>query len=321
MALSQMEVYNEYIMQATIERVSQRVDAFNEASAGTIVLSVEGFDGDFLNKSMFKSISSAMRRVDRYAANSDLTPTALEEIADRIVKVAGGASVVWEPAQFTWLQRNEAEAIAAVAEGLSDGIIQDQLNSGVLSAIAAISNNADTIIDVSGTTGISQSGLNTSHALFGDRSLALTAQIMNGATYHKLIGENINNTNALFTSESVTVVNILGKRVVVTDCPAFIEAGTPNLGKVLSLQANGILVLDTSDVITNIDRSNGKERIETTFQADYTYGVGIKGYAWDEVNGGKSPVDSDLGTGTNWDQYVTSIKDTAGVILIFDMDQ
>ncbi len=321
MALSQMEVYNEFIMKATIERVAQRVEVFNAASNGAIMLSVDGFTGDVMMESSFKGIQAAIRRVDRYAVNGDVAATPLEEIENKIVKIAGGATVIWEPSQFSWLQRNEAEAIASVSTGLSDGIIADQLNTGILAATAAIANNADAVSDISATAGISQSALNATHALFGDRSLSLVAQIMNGDAFHKLIGENLANTNTLFSSTNVTVVDILGKKVVVTDSPSLVEAGTPNLNKVLSLQAGGIVVADTSDVITNIARTNGKARIETTFQADYTYGLSVKGYAWDEANGGVSPEDSDIGTGTNWDQYVTSVKDTAGVITIVDADQ
>lgn len=321
MAISDMKVYNQYIMKATIERVVQRIDVFNQASGGAIMLSAEGFDGDFLNESMFKSISSAMRRVDRYASNDAVAATKLQEIEDKIVKVAGGATIEWEPSQLSYLQRNEAEAIAAISIGLSDGIIQDQLNVGIMAAVAAIGNNSDAVSDVSSTTGVSQAGLNTSHAKFGDRSQALIAQIMDGSTYHKLIGEAINNNNTLFTSDTITIVSILNKRVVVTDAPSLYATGTPNVGNVLSLQAGGITITDAGDLITNVETSNGAARIVTTFQADYTFGCGIKGYAWDEANGGKSPTDAELATGTNWDQYTTSIKDTAGTLLVFDADQ
>ncbi|MNO64399.1 hypothetical protein D3C76_551270 [compost metagenome] len=63
---------------------------------------------------------------------------------------------------------------------------------------------------------------------------------------------------------------------------------------------------------------NGKERIETTIQTDYTFGLGLKGYTWDVTNGGKSPSNAALATGTNWDKTASSIKDTAGVALIGD---
>jgi len=82
--------------------------------------------------------------------------------------------------------------------------------------------------------------------------------------------------------------------------------------------AGAATVSDGGDLITNIETSNGKERIETTFQADYTFGLGLKGYTWDEATGGKSPTDAELATGTNWDKVATDIKHTAGVIAIGD---
>ncbi len=320
MALSNMQVYNEYIMEATIERVAQRVEAFNQASNGAIVLSTDGFEGSYFMKSKFKSIGAAFRRVNRDNANATVAPTPLEEIEGKMVKVAGGATIIWEPSQLSWLKRNEAQAISAIAEGVSDGILGDQLNTILLAGVAAIGNNAGTVLDGSAAA-LGQSPLNASHALFGDRSQSLITQVMTGAAYHRLIGEALTNANTLFSSDTVTVLNILGKAIIVTDSPALYVAGTPNEGGVLSLVAGGLIVNNTSDIISNIETSNGKARIETTHQVDYTYGAGVKGYAWDEANGGSSPDDAALGTGTNWDKYATSDKDTAGVLLNFDADK
>lgn len=320
--LTDMVVYNQYIMEATIETVAQEIEKFNQASNGAIVLSSEGFEGDFMKSSMFGSLASAQRRVDRYGANGAVGATALAQVEENIVKVAGGfGPVSYTPAQLTWLQQNEAVAIEAISKSLSDAIIQDQLNTGIACAVAAISNVAGLTSDISATAGVSHGALNTSHALFGDRSMALVAQIMSGASYHKLIGQNISNADALFRAEGVTVVNILNKVVVVTDAPALYVAGLPNKAHVLSLVQGGITISDGSDLVTNLATTNGNEIIETTFQADYAFGVGVKGFAWDEVNGGASPLDAELATGTNWDQYVTSIKDTAGVILTVDADK
>ena len=71
------------------------------------------------------------------------------------------------------------------------------------------------------------------------------------------------------------------------------------------------------DTLNNIE-ANGKERIETTMQVDYTFGLGLKGYTWDEANGGKSPSDAEIATGSNWDKAATDIKHTAGVVAIGD---
>ena len=319
MSLTNMKVFNQYLMDATAETLGQQIQKFNQASNGAIVLTSMAFEGDFFQRSFYAALHTAQRRVDRYAAQSTAAATALSQLQENSVKVAGGfGPIVFEPGQMTWIQKNEAEAIAVISGQLAEAIVADQLNSGIAAGVAAISNVAGATNDVSATAGISYAALNTAHALFGDSSMALVAQVMNGATYHKLIGANLTNTPQLFQAQNVLVVDILGKAVVVTDAPALYAAGTPNKQKVLSLASGGITVMDGSDVITNIDTRNGQTRIETTMQADYTFGLGLKGYAWDTASGGKSPTDAELATGANWDKVVTSIKHTAGVITIGD---
>jgi len=194
----------------------------------------------------------------------------------------------------------------------------DQLNSAIAALVAAISNQPTATNDVSATAGINYASMNEAHALFGDRSGDLRAQVMTGQVYHKLVGANLTNTPQLFQAQNVRVVDILGKLVVVTDAPALYLAGTPNKQRVLSLVESAAIVHDGNDLISNIQTTNGQTRIETTMQVDYTFGLGLKGYTWDETNGGKSPTDAELATGSNWDKVATSIKHTAGVITIGD---
>jgi hypothetical protein len=197
-------------------------------------------------------------------------------------------------------------------------MLSDMLNTLIAVLVAAISNNVNAVNDVSATAGLSLDAFNTAHALFGDSSSNLVAQVMNGRAAHKLIGANLANNAKLFSADNVLVLDVLGKPVIVTDAPALTQTGTPNKLKVLSLAAGAGTVMNNNDVITNVQQTNGKERIEATFQADYTFGLSLKGYTWDEANGGKSPTDAELATGTNWDQTATSIKNTAGVITIGD---
>ena len=311
-----MKVFNQYLVEMTIETVAQDIDKFNSASGGAIVLSADGFDGDFLQKSMFSSLHSARRRVDRYATQADITPTALAQIQDNVVKVAGGfGPVIWEPSQLSWIRKNEAAAIEAISKNLSEAILQDQLNTGITACVGAISNNTDLVLDVSGSDTVTYGNINASFRAFGDRQGALKCEIMDGVTYNALVGQNIANKDRLFVAGGVTVVDILGKLVIVTDAPVLSDAGK---SKVLTLTEGGIVISNASSLITNIETSNGRTRIDTTFQADYDFGVGIKGYSWDIANGGKSPDDAALADGTNWDKFVTSNKDTAGVLLIAD---
>lgn len=322
MALSDMQVFDQYIMPATIETLAQMVEKFNAASRNTIRLTTEGFDGDFLQESFFAAIHSAQRRVDRYAANGSASATDLTQLKHSSVKVAGGfGPILFEPGQLTWLRKPTAEGIEVASRNFAEALMADQLNTAIAALVAAIENNSDATNDVSGSAGLDYGALNSAHAKFGDHSGNIITNVMTGAVYHKLIGQNLTNTPQLFQAQNVQVVDILGKAVIVTDAPALSESGTPDLQKVLGLVESAAIVHDGGDVISNIETSNGKDRIETTMQVDYTFGLGLKGYTWDEANGGKSPTDAELATGTNWDQIATSVKHTAGVIAVGDASQ
>jgi len=314
-----MQVFNDYVMPATLETLDQMLAAFNAASNGAIVLSPDGFTGDFLQESFFQNLGAAQRRVNRYAAQAAVTPVDLTELQNTTVKVAGGFGPVrYEPSQMTWLQRPTAQGIEVASRAFAEILLKDQLNTAIAALVAAITAQAAAVNDVSATAGITQAGLNSSHAKFGDASQNLVAQVMTGSTWHKLVGQNLANAQNLFLAGNVRVVDILGKTSVVTDAPALSQTGTPNKEIILSLASGAALVHDSRDIISNVETSNGQTRIETTIQVDYTFGLGLKGYTWDTANGGKSPSSAALATGTNWDKTATSIKDTAGVALIGD---
>lgn len=319
MALSNMKVFNEYLKRTTIETLAQDVEKFNASSAGAIRLTTQGIDGDFLQESFWAGLHGAQRRVDRYAANGAQASTPLAQKQYDSVKIAGGfGPILWEPSQLSWIQKNPEEALEVISRNLSEAIMADQLNTAISALAGAIGNQPSATNDVSATAGVTYVAINNAHALFGDASQRLVAQVMTGAMYHKLVGQNLANAERLFQFSGVQVVDILGKAVIITDAPALYEAGTPNKQKVLSLADGAAVVMDGSDLITNIETSNGKERIETTMQADYTFGLGLKGYTWDTTNGGKSPTNAELSTGTNWDLVANSIKASAGVLTIGD---
>lgn len=205
-----------------------------------------------------------------------------------------------------------------ISKNFAEALLRDQLNTTIAALVAAIGNQTTATNDVSATAGITYAAMNGAHAKFGDRSSDIVANVMNGGTHHKLIGQNLTNPVHLFNAQGVTIVDILGKVVIVTDAPALYVAGTPNKQKVLGLTAGAATVFDGGDMISNIQTTNGNMRIETTMQIDYTFGLSLKGYTWDEGNGGKSPSDAAIATGSNWDKSATDIKQTAGVITIGD---
>lgn len=317
MSLDMMKVFNSYVQPALIETLGQMIEKFNANSRGAIRLTTAGFDGDFYQESFFAALHSAQRRVDRYAANGAATPTDLRQLQVNGVKVAGGfGPIVFEPSQLTWLQKPTAEGIEVISRNMAEALLADQLNTSIAALVAAIGNQAALVNDVSATPApISQRVLNGAHAKFGDASGRIVANVMSGAALHTLIDNALANAEQLFVSGNVQIVDILGKAFVITDSAALSAGGKD---RVLGLVDGAVSVWDGGDLITNIETTNGKNRIETTMQSDYAFGLSLKGYSWDTANGGKSPTDAELATGTNWDVVMTSLKDTAGVMAIGD---
>ncbi len=321
MALSNMQVYDTEIYTTTIELLGQKLDSFNSASGGTIVLNTNAWRGNYTKESFFQSIAGAQRRVDRSIANTSQAATALSQGEFVGVKVAGGfGPIIFEPSQITYLNENPESAIMAISEGFSDALLADQLNTAVGAAVAAVENISALVNDVSASAGLSQQALNAGHFKFGDMQGMLIADVMHSTGNESLIDKALANGEQLFVSSNVTVVSILGKVIIVSDIPSLLVSGTPNKTKVLSVTVGGIIVSNSSDIITNMETTNLKKRIETTWQADYTFGLQLKGYAWDVANGGSSPTDAELFTGSNWDIAVTSTKHSLGTLTVADAD-
>lgn len=321
MALSNIKVYDEEIAGNTIELLGQQIEKFNQASGNAIILSSNAWAGDYSKESFYNQIASARRRVNRYGANGDVTATNLTQGEMVAVKIAGGfGPILFEPAQLDWMQRNPGEATMVIAEGFANALLADQLNTAIMAAVAAVQNQSALVNDVSGSGAITYNAINASHAKFGDRSGAIVTDVMASSVYHKLIDQNVTNSSRLFTAGDVRVVDIFGKIVVVSDIPALYEAGTPNKDKVLSVVNQGIIVDDASKILTNLETTNGKDRIETTWQADYSFGLRLKGYSWDTANGGKSPSDAEIATGANWDKAMAENKNTLGTLCVGSAD-
>lgn len=321
MALSNMEVFNKYYMPVIYETLDQLVNKFNEASNGAIRLTAEGFEGDFMHSSFYNRLTGARRRVDRYSSNDAVTPIDLSQDKHTTVKIAGGYGPVrFEPSQMTWLNKPTTESVEVMSRMFAEDLLQDQLNTAIAALVAAIGNQGNsTTVDVSASKKVDYLAINESHALFGDHSASIAAQIIDGVQYHNFIGQNLANGNSLFQAGNVRVVDILGRVSVVTDAPALFTAASgddPAVRRVLSLVPSAATVHDDRNMVTNISTTNGKQRIETTLQIDYDFGLGLAGYAWDESNGGKSPTDAAIATGSNWDLVADSIKNSAGVLTI-----
>jgi len=324
MALSDLAVYSEYAYDSMTEVLAQKIDLFNAASGGAIQLRGAAHEGDYSDTAFFAKISGLVRRRNAYGSGA-VAEKVMPHLVDTMVKVAAGtAPVRLDPGQFKWIQQNPEVAGAALGQQLAMDSLADMLNTAVGATYAALSGVAAILHNATGLTApedtMSMSNLNKGQAKFGDRSSAIAAWVMHSKSMHDLYEKNLANLATLFSYGTVNVArDAFGKLLIMTDAPALFldEAGGVGIDHYVTLGlVPGAVVIDqNNDFTANEESKNGFDNITRTYQAEWSYNIGIKGFSWDKTNGGKSPSDAALVVQTNWDRYATSNKDLAGVIV------
>lgn len=321
MGLSDLAVYSEYAYSTLTETIAQEVDKFNAASGGTIILSAGSNQGDYSDVASWKKIDGLVRRRNAYGTGS-VNSKILENLVDTMVKVASGTPPISiAPSQFTWIQKNPEEAGVILGQQLAGDMLADMLNTGLMAANAAMIQNTAMVHDVTSESPdeLTYPAMNKAAGKFGDRSQAISAWVTHSTPYHDLIGSNLANGSQLFKFETVAInVDHVGRPFIITDSPSLITSGSPDTYNCLGLVNGAITVERNDDYLANQETTNGEENIQRTWQAEWTYNVGIKGYAWDKANGGKSPTNAALATSNNWDKFVSNDKDGPGVLLTVD---
>lgn len=316
MALSDLAVFSEYVYSAQTEVLRQQIDLFNAASRGAIVLQTVAHVGDYSDAAHWAKIAGLVRRRNAYGSGA-VTPVDLAHLVDTMVKVAAGTPPVnMPPGQFEWIQRNPEEGGAVVGQQLAVETLADMLNTGILACVAALNGVAAVVQDSSAATA-DHTVFNDAQAKFGDAYSSLVAWVMHSKPLFDIFGAALANSEGLFSFGTVNVrQDAFGRVFVISDSPALFNATpTPDQYNTLGLVPGAINVHQNADFTDNFETSNGDENILRTYQAEWSYNLGIKGFAWDKTTGGKSPNDAALGTSANWDRFATSVKDLAGVLL------
>lgn len=315
MALSDLAVFSEYAYSAMTEVQAQQINLFNAASDGTITLSQGAHQGDYSDKTFFSKISGLVKRRNSYGSGAQSNKI-LPMLVDTMVKVAAGsAPVALDPGQWKWIQMNPQEAGAALGQQLAGDSLADMVNTGI--SCGAIAIQAQGALTYDGTAGVVDFvKLATGAALLGDRQAAIRAWIIHSKPMTDLYKNALTNAQILFKFDTVNVVrDAFGRLFVMTDAPGLTYTSSGTKYRTMGLQQGAIQVDQNNDFTDNFQTLNGDENILRTYQSEWSFEVGLKGFTWDKTNGGKSPTDAALQTATNWDKIVTSIKDMAGVVV------
>lgn len=316
MALSDLAVYTEYTNGSLTEVLSQRIELFNQASQGTILLRDTNHSGDFAESTMWALVAGLVRRRNPYGTGT-VAEKALAQIVDTMVRIAAGTPPVrMDPAWFEWVGKAPEEAGVVLGQQLADQVLADMVNTAIMASVSALNGIAGLKHDA--TDGkLEMADFNSGQSKFGDRANAIQAWLMHSTPLFGLYGQALANSAQLFNFGNVNVSrDPFGRLFIVTDSPSLVDVTPdPDQYYTLGLVAGAVVVDRNADYTSNIDERNGNENIVRTFQAEWSYNLGIKGFTWDKTNGGKAPTNAALGTSTNWDRTATDLKDMAGVLI------
>lgn len=321
MALSDLAVYSEYAYLAMTEVLQQQVNLFNAASGGAIQLSAAAVQGDFSDQAFFKKIDGIVKRRNAYGSGS-ISQKTLQQLVDTMVKVAAGTPEIrLDPGQFRWIQQNPEVAGTMVGQQLAIETLADMLNTGLgawYAAHVAVTANLLTITDRTAPADLMNFGAQAEAAAkLGDGSGgAIQAWVMHSKPLHDLYINNLSNAERLFTYGTVNVQrDPFGRIMIMTDSPSLVATGTPNVYHTLGMTSSSLIIGQNNDFDAAEQTITGDENLIRTYQAEWSYNIGVKGFAWDKANGGKSPTDAALFTSSNWDKYASSNKEIGGVII------
>jgi hypothetical protein len=315
MSLSLLQVFSEYAYSTFTEMLDYNLDLFNTATNGGIILQGTAHQGDYSDTAMWARISNLVRRRNAYGTGT-VAEKNLQHILDTSVKVAAGtAPVRIDPSMMLWIQRSPEEAAAVVGKQMAQQAIADMLDSAIRCFRAGHEAQASNYHDGGANNG-TLSLLNTARAKLGDRAGELACWVLHSKMMFDIYGTALTNSNMLFSFGTVKVTHDgFGNPFVVSDSPLLTVSGSPATYRALGLLPGAVVIGRNNDFVQNVSTVNGDENIKRTYQAEWSYNVGIQGFQWDKTSGGKSPNDTALGTAANWDKYVTSHKDLGGVVL------
>lgn len=312
-------VFNKQVYTGLTETVDQQLDVFNAQSNNALMLAPSNSNmGDFALEASFKAISGLVRRRNA-AATTAVTATNLQQLKKASVKVAAGTPpIVFEPGQYRWILEDPTRAAIVIGEQLAQAMLKDELNTAITALVAAIGAQTTLVNTISTTATLA--ALTGTAGKFGDRMNSIAAWIVHSKVMTDLYQNALTNSNQLFRFGDVAIrEDQFGRRFIITDSPALVKAKaegeTADTYMTLGLVQQAALVEPNNDFDAAMVDTTGKENIQRTYQAEWSYNLGLYGYTWNTTAGGASPTDTALGTSTNWTKVATSDKDTAGVML------
>ena len=320
---SNFVVYQNELRGGIVETLTQ-ASAFFNSLGNPIVLSTISRRGEYSKETFFKNLATVVARRDTTSvAAADALPLTMDEIISvKLNRKIGPVDQTYDAFAKVAMSMSP-EAFSMLLGGMIGKAMQvEMLNSALRAGRAALANQSSVFYDMATGT-LTTAGLVSGLGKMGDAASQVIAWVMHSKNYFDLMAHQVGTSANGDVVSGVVVQNAapatLNRPVIITDSDALKVAGGSGSGAyvdyhVLGLTANG-LVVENSEQERVTQEVTGLENLVIRLQGEFAYNLGVKGFKWDIDNGHANPIDSAVGTGSNWDPAVSSSKDYAGVVI------
>jgi hypothetical protein len=324
---SDFKVYPEQFRGGVIERLTQASSFFNAASMGAIVLSTVSRRGDYVYESFLQSIANLVTRRDTtsISAATKLGVSMEEFISVKLNRKIGPVDQTLDSFRKVLMASDGPEALSfLIGTQVAKAMEVEMLNTALRATRAALDNVSTNTFTIAASGTMTSAALNSGLALFGDAYSNVSVWVMHSKVFFDLVGYQIDPSNHGDNIAGVVVQGAnpatFGRPVIVTDSSALIiDVGTSSAPVLdyytLGLTPGAVAVENSEGEHITYDEVTGLENLVARLQGEYAYNLGQKGFQWDVANGGANPIDSAIGTGSNWDKVATDHKDLGGIVI------
>lgn len=317
---SDFQIYHDEFYGGFVETIQQNVNAFNEASEGTIRLIAQEHEGDYQKEAFFDVISSLVSRRDTtsVSAATDLAMTSDEFVGVKCNRKIGPVAQTIDA--WRKIAKDPRLMSFIIGQQSAKAVAQEYLNRGLAACEAKLDSVAALEHDATDGT-LASTDLATALKKAGDAAGGIVLWVMHSAPYFDLLGNQI--AAAIYRANGVRIMDgvpaTLGRPVLITDSTSLVESGGVSTGvdaySTLGLYRDAIIVQESERPETVLDLVTGLENLVYRFQGEYAFTLGLRGCTWDVTNGGANPANAAVATATNWDTQIADNKLLPGIIV------
>lgn len=321
---SDLKVYNPQIQAGLIETLTQISAVFNEASRNCIRLVANRLPGNYVYEAFWQNPSGLISRRDTtsVSAATDIAMTQAENVSVKLNRKIGPVAQTLDAFRKIGKAANEQSLDFMIGTQVAKAMQVEMCDTALLALRAALNNQSSVKYTVPTNGTLNTAGLVSGLAKRGDRATDVACWVMHSKAYYDLVQAQITaNIDGVSNFNVATATPVtLNRPVLVTDSPSLIVvSGTSNTPitdyLTLGLVPGAATVEDSEEEYVARFIETGKENLIVRVQGEFAYNLGLKGFTWDVTNGGANPAAAALGTGSNWDTTMASLKDWAGVII------